>query len=171
MKRLAKLIAFYLPALLFTSCDSSEPVRDEIEGTYYGTLTSGISGSQSTVGENSVAVIRKTGPREVEVHCYSNEFDTIFRLNYFEHEERFKVCATGPAFEMMYNMPYAQPMGMGPGMHAGSEWNYHLKTMHRPEDHHFGEFNTNDHSFRYLLVTKQNESDSNLQFIGYRDGN
>ena len=161
------LFVFVLSAI---SCETNEPSRNEIEGTYYGTLTSDNSVSKfSTMAEEAVAVIRKTGDQEVEVHCYSTEFDTIFRLNYFPHEGGFKVCTTGIDFEQMYHMPYSQPMGMGM-RNSGTAWSDHLNSMHKEGDRHFGAFDPDNHSFEYYFLLEQ-ENTSNLQFRGYRNKN
>ncbi|MFD2516930.1 hypothetical protein [Salinimicrobium flavum] len=173
MKNFTNFLAFFSLILFLFSCETDEPAPYQIEGTYYGTLSTVDGPSKiSAKTEDAVAVIRKTGNQEVEVHCYSSEFDTIFRLNYFQHEEAFKVCLTGSDFTAMYHMPYSQPMGMGMGrMHSGSEWMNHLSTMHQEGDPHFGEFNPGNHSFEYHFLMEQSNSSSNLKFRGYRDKN
>ncbi|MEG9327923.1 hypothetical protein V6B16_08245 [Salinimicrobium catena] len=168
-KMKAPLTILFFLTLLFASCVTDESTPNEIEGTFYGTLSMESEGTKSYVrSEDAVAEIRKTGDFEVEVHCYSNSLDTIFRLNYFEHEENFKVCLTGSDFEDMYHTTFMGPMEMQ-NMHGTSQWMNHLQTMHEEEDTHFGEFHSADNSFEYTFL--MGDSLPNMHFKGHRDQN
>jgi hypothetical protein len=165
------IAALFILTFLFISCETDEPAPNEIEGTYYGSITFESELSKSnTQTHDAFAQVRITGDHEVEVHCSSTGLDTIFRLNYFEHEGNYKVCLTGDAFEEMYHMPYSGPMSMGM-MHSGSEWMNHLNAMHMEGDNHYGEFNSNHQSFEYLFTMEENSSLPNMHFKGYRDSN
>lgn len=171
MKSLNFLLTISLLTLLTISCETEDPAPNNIEGTYYGILSTVDDVKRApAITQDAVAVIRKTGDQEIEVHCYSSDFDTIFRLNYFQHEERFKTCLTGSAFEEMYHMPYARPMGMGMG-HNGSDWMNHLSTMHQEGDTHYGEFDPMNHSFEHYFLMEQSNSFLNLYFSGRRNRN
>ena len=170
MNKIAPLVVLLSIILLTISCETKEPEPYQIEGTYYGTISTENQVTKSyTETKDAVAQVRLTGDHELEIYCTSIDLDTIFRLNYFEHEEYFKVCYTGNDFEEMYHRPYSRPMEMGM-MRSGSEWMNHLSTMHEDGDHHYGEFNSNKHSFEYTFLMESGSS-PNLQFIGYKEIN
>lgn len=167
MKKSTSKIAILSLIFLFLSCETNDQDQDLVEGTFYGNLSIQNEGTKSYLqSEDAVAEIRKIGDYEVEVHCYSNSLDTIFRLNYFEHEENFKVCLTGSDFEDMYHTQYTGPMEMQ-NMHGTSQWMNHLQTMHEEEDTHFGEFHSAEKSFEYTFLM-DHSSLPNMHFIGFK---
>lgn len=168
MKKIKPLVVLLSLIIISISCETNDPAPNQVEGTYYGTLSIENQVTKiSSYTKDAVAQVKITGDHELEVHCTSTDLDTIFRLNYFEHEENFKVCFTGDDFENMYHRAYSRPREMGM-MNSGSEWMNHLNTMHEAGDLHYGEFNSNNQSFEYLFLM---ESGSHLQFMGYRGRN
>lgn len=168
MMKKTSVIAILSFIFFSLSCETNDQDRDLVEGTFHGTLSMENEGTKSyTQTEEAIAEIKKTGEFEIEVHCYSNSLDTIFRLNYFEHEENFKVCLTGSDFEDMYHTSFTGPMEMQ-NMHGASQWMNHLRTMHTQEDIHFGEFLRENKSFEYTFLM-DHSSLPNMHFIGYRE--
>lgn len=170
MRTIPILASLLSMTLLLFSCESDESAQNEIEGTYYGTIVFELENSKNyNQTEDAVAEVRITGDHELEIHCSSTTLDTIFRLNYFEHGDDFKVCLTGDDFVNMYHTPFTRPMEMQ-NMHGASQWMNHLQTMHTQEDIHFGEFLSENNSFEYTFLMDHSRL-PNMHFSGYRNRN
>ena len=118
------LIVSVIIILGFTSCDKSEKTvtNNSIEGTYVGTLTNeGLKSANGIIPGNTSATadVTKTGDREIEVHCFSDELDTTFMLDYYENNDSMMVCLTGDNFEEMYGHMMGENH-MGGGMMGNS---------------------------------------------------
>ena len=82
------------------SCEMSdinpETTGASIEGTYVGTLTNVNSLKGTTLsnneGHDAVAEVKDMGNGEIQVHCYGEEMDTTFMLNYYENHDSVMVC-------------------------------------------------------------------------------
>lgn len=160
-------LLFLLTFMLFISCDKKEVGAEALlQGSYVGTLTPVNSEIQTT--QPAVADVKVVGNHLLEIHCYSEEFDTIVRLNYFHHNEQYMVCATGQDFENMYGHALSgQHMSQGRMMNE-SEWMYHLRREHSESDEHFGQFGGMDHSFEYIFMFENDELPYNLKFLGMK---
>src|SRR5680860_1610660 len=96
MKKMKLIIATALGVVVLAACEKSDNVPVQgIEGTYVGTLT-GFDNSKSetelNTNEAAIAEIRKTGNELIEVHLYSDEMDTTFVLNHYQHTDSVLVC-------------------------------------------------------------------------------
>ena len=88
----------------FTSCEKSDDLTvNEIEGEYIGsfsvssTLKSALlDGADEDHGTADVSMM---GDNQIEVHCFGEEIDTTFMLDYNEHNDSVMVCLTGDDFE------------------------------------------------------------------------
>lgn len=168
-KSLKQLLTALFMAASFVSCEKSETPADTIEGTYNGTITPVNFQTNKAAVTNATAEVHITGDHLIQVHCYAQELDTAFMLNYYENMGDYEVCLTGEAFQHMYgHMPGSNQMG---GMMNGSqsEWMYHLQTEHQPGDEHFGGFHMQDHSFEYLFQMMDGDQAYGLQFRGVKN--
>lgn len=149
--------------LSFISCEQSETEPEaSLKGTYVGTLTA--VNSEITTSEPAVADVKLVDEGLLKIHCYSTDFDTLIMLNYYQHEDQYKLCATGEDFEHMYEHSLSnQHMEQGMMMNE-TEWMYHLGQEHSESDEHFGEFGMKDHSFEYMFL----DGEHNLQFQGIK---
>src|SRR5680860_28910 len=158
-----------LTLIVLTACDKTEDASvQSIEGTYVGTLT--IEGLKSASGMitnpvNATTEITKISDAEIEVHCYSDELDTTFMLNYYDDHDSVMVCLTGDDFEHMYG--HIKGEGhmsggmMGDITDGETEWQHHMDDEHEDGDEHFGGFdmNTNNFSYTCLLYTSDAADD------------
>ncbi len=146
-----------LMIFVFAACEKADEFNvNTIEGRYIGTLTE--AGSlKSAGGVSSVATtdITKTSKSEIQVHCYGDEIDTTFMLNYFENHDSVMVCLNGENFANMYgHMMGAENMSggmMGNHSNNSSGWANHMNDEHRPGDEHFGGFDMMGKSFGYTF--------------------
>ncbi len=146
-----KFILAIIFALVLINCNSSdEPEINTLSGVYFGTLKSDDVNKSSIIpkGEIIANVISKGD--QLEVHCYGEELNITFMLEYFEHNDSIMVCLTGDDYENLYG--HAHGEGMMSGTHnmqnGTTEWMQHLSNAHDPdEDHFFGGFDGNHHSF------------------------
>lgn len=161
----------------FTSCEKSEdPLSNEIEGEYIGsfsvssTLKSAPSGKLEE--DHGTAVVSMMGENQIEVHCFGDEIDTTFMLNYYNHNDSVMVCLTGDDFTNMYgHMLGAGHMSggmMGDISEGDSEWMHHMEDEHTTEDEHFGGFDMGDHSFTYSFKIMDGSTPYYLKFHGVK---
>ena len=152
--------------MIFTliSCEKTEDlVSNEVSGTYIGTLTSNVSSKSSVAKSNiaATAVIKMVG-KQIEVHCFGDNFDTTIMLDIYHNGDSINVCLTGNDFENMYGHMLGQGNMMNGNMHTtGSEWMQHLNNEHHEGDEHFGGFDMMHHSFNYTF--KMNNGDFHFQ--------
>ena len=159
----------------FTACNKSEEALPDnsIEGRYVGTLTTETLKSATGVMPGSTGAtvdVTKTGDGEIEVHCYNDELDTTFMLNYFENHDSVMVCITDDAFEEMYGHMMGEGH-MGGGMmgdieEGETEWQHHMDDEHQPGDEHFGGFDREHHSFGYSFQMMEGSSSYMFSFQG-----
>ncbi|MFD1094139.1 hypothetical protein [Salegentibacter chungangensis] len=163
-----QIIRIFLPILLlFISCEKQEgEQRLLLEGSYTGIITT--VNTEANFQQPAVADIKELGDGLLEIHCYSEEFDTIFRLNYYQHNEQYMVCATEEDFEHMYGHALSANHMSKVGMMNETEWMYHLRQEHSESDKHFGQFGMADHSFEYLFVYDKDDHLYNLRFRGIK---
>lgn len=177
MKKLSlKIIAVTLTMFVLTACEKSETDSiKSIDGTYIGTLTD-LNGLKSemliSAKENATANITKIDDKTIEVHMSSNNLDTIFLLNYYEHRDSVNVCYTGDDFENMYGHMLGQGHmdgGMMNDMRKDeTEWMHHMNDEHQDSDEHFGGFEMQTHTFGYQLNMMDGTNSYTLKFQGNR---
>jgi hypothetical protein len=175
MKNLLKTGWMVVAAMvLFTACEKEEEqgIQDSsVEGIYTGTLTEeGTKGANgiSEVEADATAEVTIVGENEIQVDCYTADFDTTFMLNYYEHHDSAYVCFTGERFEEMYGHMLGNGHMMGGGMmgditEGETEWQHHMDDEHTEGDEHFGGFNMDDHTFSYTFRMMNGD---NLMFQG-----
>lgn len=177
MRNLIKTVWMVITALLlFAACakEEGEEIQDRtVEGVYSGTLTEvGTKSATAHVGNMEAATSKVTivGENEIQVHCYTNDFDTTFMLNYFEHNDSAYVCLTGEHFEERYGhmLGGGHMMGgmMGDIRSGETEWQHHMDDEHTEGDEHFGGFDTNHHAFTYTFRMMDGEHHYSLRFEG-----
>ena len=168
------ILAFTIIWVL-AACDKNDGTNNpsqDIEGTYVGNLTASMlkSALASTPRvTDATAEVTKIDDGEIEVHCYDDEVDTTFMLNYYDNDDSIMVCLTGSAFENMYGhmLGVGYMGGMMDGMEIGeSEWMYHLRTEHQPGDEHFGGFDMQNHTFGYRFQMMNDSTLFELNFQG-----
>ena len=172
------LIAGVLIVTGFAACNKSEnPIPDNsIEGRYVGTLTT--DGLKSANGimpgsTSATADVTQTGDGVIQVHCYSDELDTTFMLDYFDNHDSVMVCLTGDAFQEMYGHMMGDGY-MGGGMMGNSNdgetpWQHHLNDEHQPGDEHFGGFDMTNHTFGYRFQMMSGGNQYMLDFQGTKN--
>lgn len=155
-------IALALGLFAFVACGKDEEsITNSIEGTYKGIISfeDGLK-SVSATDHEGTAVITKNGDDEIQVHCYGADLDTIFMLNYFEHNDSILVCLTGEEFQHHYGHRLGQGHMNGGGMIEHSTenetpWAHHLNDEHQEGDEHFGGFHMGNNAFNYSIRTEQ----------------
>lgn len=179
MKKNVFAAGLALAALLmgFTSCEKSdEPGSMDIEGEYIGSfsISNSLKSSQAVGVENDhgTAVVSKVGVNQIEVHCFGNQIDTTFMLDYYEHNDSVMVCLTGLDFEHHYGHMLGQGH-MGGGMmsdlrNGETHWMHHLSDEHVPGDEHFGGFDMQQGSFTYSLKMMDGSQSFYLRFHGVK---
>lgn len=181
MKKVVKTIWFAAVALvLFTACEKEESVEKikekSVEGVYNGTLTE--EGTKSATGitesmTEATAEVTIVGENEIQVNCYTSDWDTTFMLNYYEHQDSAYVCFTGERFEEMYGhmLGGGHMMGgmMGDIGEGETEWMHHMDEEHDKGDEHFGGFNMDDHSFSYTFQMNEGHEPYYLHFKGTKE--
>jgi hypothetical protein len=174
MKHLVKLSGMAVALLvLLTACQKKETNETIIEGVYEGTLT-GLqtkSANEAAEGKMATSEISITGENEIQVHCYSENFDTTFVMNYYMDNDSAYVCYTGDDFEEMYGhmLGDGHMGGMMGDMQSGeTEWMHHMDEEHDESDEHFGGFDMANHSFSYTFQMNRNDSSDDLHFKGIK---
>lgn len=174
MKHLVKFSGIAMALLvLFTACQKEETNESNptVDGVYEGTLTGLQTKSADGTTESKAATseITITGENEIQVHCYSENFDTTFVMNYYMDNDSAYVCYTGDDFEEMYGhmLGGGHMSGMMDDMHDGeTQWMHHMDEEHEEGDEHFGGFNMANHSFSYTFQMNRNDSSDDLYFQG-----
>lgn len=177
MKRIINTIFALILIAGFVACDKSdESITDNnIEGTYEGTITTSLKSANTVMPgiSNATAEIMKSGEDLIEVHCFSDDIDTTFMLNYYEDHDSVMVCLNGEAFQQMYGHMMGQGH-MGGGMMGNidgdeTEWMHHLNDEHQPGDEHFGGFDMMNHSFGYSFEMTDGDNHYMLHFEGTKN--
>ena len=146
----------------FTSCEKSDdPASIEIEGEYIGSFSISSSLKSTPAGnldeDPGTAVVSMMGDMQIEVHCFGEEIDTIFMLDYYNHNDSVMVCLTGDDFTNMYG----HMLGEGNMNHNGMDWMQHLNDEHQEGDEHFGFFDMQHHTFEFTF--QMSEGDFHFQ--------
>jgi len=174
MKHLVKLSGIAVVLLvLFTACQKKETNETTVEGVYKGTLTGLQTKSTEGAAETNTATteINITGENAIQVHCYSENFDTTFVMNYYMDIHSTYVCNTGDDFEKIYGHMLGEGHmgGMMNDMHDGeTEWMHHLSEEHDDGDEHFGGFDMTNHRFSYTFQMNKGDSSDDLHFQGIK---
>ena len=146
-RKLMVVLAFSLALLLFACQKSDDVTYDEITGSYIGTI--------STIGSDPTTTVATTDIRQlgnqIEVHCYGDGFDSTVILDVFQNGDDVMVCLTGQDFNNMYGHMPGQSNWNWNMPHHNSEWMQHLSDEHQQSDEHFGNFDTQHHSFNYTF--------------------
>ena len=177
MKNLLKTGWMVVAALaLFTACEKEEEENvqnNSVEGIYTGTLTEKGTKSANEIAENvadATAEVTITSENEIQVNCYTSDFDTTFMVNYYEHHDSAYVCFTDEDFEEMYGhmLGGGHMMGgmMGDINNGETKWMHHMNDEHDEDDEHFGGFDMDDHSFSYTFRMMNGENPYELHFQG-----
>ncbi len=154
---------------------------NDIEGVYDGAFS--VSGSLKAAslygseGDHGSAMVSRMGNNQIEVHCFGEEIDTTFILDYYDHNDSVMVCLTGDNFEHMYGHMLGEGH-MGGGMMGGgmmddiqngeSEWMHHMNDEHEEGDEHFGGFDMGDHTFTYSFKMMEGSTPYYLRFHGVK---
>ncbi|MCY1721084.1 hypothetical protein OU798_12070 [Prolixibacteraceae bacterium Z1-6] len=174
MNTKAKLFLVVAVIIGLAACNKTEePIDNSIEGTYVGTLTvNGLKSASETMqgSTSATADVTKTGDGQIEVHCYNDDIDTTFMLNYFDNHDSIMVCLNGDDFEHMYGHMYGQGH-MGGGMmgditNGETEWQHHMDDEHKDGDEHFGGFDPMNHTFGYRFRMFEGDTSYMLNFQG-----
>lgn len=167
MKHLVKFSGIAVVLLvLFTACQKEKTNEQDFEGIYQGTLTSLQSNSGSKSATSEISFIDEN---EIQVHCYSEGFDTTFIVNYYHHNDSAYVCYSGDDFEEMYGhrLGMGHMGGMMDDMKDGeTEWMHHMDEEHVEGDDHFGGFDMANHRFSYTFQMNSDDSSDDLHFEG-----
>ncbi len=105
MKQNRILFGLILSTVLLglVSCEKEGSQRiGDIEGRYVGSFSKSTtlkSDLQDGNGEHDgIAEVTMMGENQIQVHCFGNEIDTTFMLDFFEHNDSVMVCLTGHDF-------------------------------------------------------------------------
>jgi hypothetical protein len=166
-----------LTFLVMVACNRAEDTYvKSIEGTYIGSLSKdGLKNKSGVaIGDNSAtAVVSRKGDGLVEVHCYGGELDTIFMLNYYEHNDSVMVCLTGDDFENTYGHMMGQGHMdggmMGDISNEETEWMHHINDEHHNGDEHFGGFDMMNNTFWYRFKMMEGGSPYYMKFQGEKE--
>jgi hypothetical protein len=160
------------------SCEKEGSQRiSDIEGRYVGSFSKSTSLKSTLIyssGEHDgIAEVTMMGEHQIQVHCYGNEIDTTFMLDYFEHNDSVMVCLTGHDFENTYgNMSGEGHMtgGMMGDISSGeTEWMHHMNDEHEEGDEHPGGFDMVHGTFSYYFRMMENHTPYYLKFHGIKD--
>lgn len=174
MKKLQRIgMMLVLVSLLMTACKNTDDLSvSTIEGTYLGTLSVGQKSASVQADGSATAVVKKVGNDLVEVHCFGNEIDTTFMLNYYENHDSIMVCLTGSNFEHVYGHMIGQGHMAGGMMgdigNGETEWKHHMGDEHKTGDEHFGGFDMGNHSFGYRFKMMDGNEPYYLSFQGVK---
>lgn len=181
-----------------TSCQKTDDISVSVAGIYKGTLTKSLSPDAKIVGtENylkgdstksdsttdATMEVTDLGDGTLELHCYSEDFDTTFLMNEYLNGDSVMLCATGQAFEEMYGHRMGDSTNnwqdndhdnsqngngmMGNGMSGSGmmgNWTEHLNNDHQQGDEHYGGFNMNNGTMSYTMLN----SNYSYTFTGKR---
>ena len=164
--------------LVVVSCSKTEnDPKDSIEGTYYGTFTRTTSlksaQTDNTGVDHGTAEVTMVENDQIEVHCFGNEIDTTFMLDYYMHNDSAYVCLTGTDFENMYgHMLGTGHMGgsmMGDIGDDETEWMHHMSDEHVDGDDHFGGFDMHNRTFTYSIRMMDESESYYMKFTGSKE--
>jgi len=162
----------------FTSCEKTDDIEvNDIEGVYEGTFS--VSNSLKAApfdggdGDHGTAEVSMMGNNQIEVHCFGEEIDTTFMLDYYEFNDSVMVCLIGDDFENMYGhmLGDGHMSGgmMGDVQNGESEWMHHMNDEHNEGDEHFGGFDMGEHTFTYSFYMMDGTTPYYLKFHGIKN--
>ena len=161
----------------FTSCEKAEDLNvNDIEGVYEGTFSASSSLKMASLdaseSHHGTAEVSLMGDNQIEVHCFGEEIDTTFMLDYYEHNDSIMVCLTGDDFEHMYGHMLGEGhMGggmMGDIQNGETQWAHHMNDEHMNADEHFGGFDMHEMTFTYSFKMMSESSPYYLRFHGIK---
>ena len=136
---------------------------------YFQLFTASLDGG---VGDHGSAEINMMGDNQIEVHCFGENIDTTFMLDYYEHSDSVMVCLTGDDFENMYgHMLGSGHMdgGMMNDIQNGeTQWMHHMNDEHEDGEEHFGGFDMHEMTFTYSFKMMDESSPYYLRFHGIK---
>jgi hypothetical protein len=179
--------AFFAGLLLLSvligmsSCEeTNDQVIGDIEGTYEGSFSKSTSLKSNPIDgrdeHDGIAEVSMMGENQIQVHCFGNEIDTTFILDYYEHNNSVMVCLTGDDFKSTYGHMLGEVhmsggmMGqmMGDIVAGETEWMHHMSDEHDEGDEHFGGFDMHDGTFSYSFHMMDNFTPYYLKFHGVK---
>ncbi len=165
-------------SLAFISCDkSSDPENVNIAGIYNGSFTTSPTlKSAIVVGASvseGVAEVTMNNDHQIQIHCFGEEIDTTFMLDYYHHNDSVMVCLTSENFEGRYGHMLGEDHMrggmMGDIQNGESEWMHHMNDEHEPGDLHFGGFDMDMGTFSYSFEMMDGSTPYNLVFNGNKE--
>lgn len=173
---------FVIFLITFSACRKAEDITfndqyESIIGTYSGTIS---NDNTPNAVFDATAVVTIGLDSIVQVHCYSEYFDTTIMLNTYHYSDSIMVCNTGQDFfneyghhqsensnncnEMMHN----ENGMMGNVENSSCEWDEHIMNDHDDGDMHYGRFSLLDNSFNYDFKMHSNGLDYFKKFRGVK---
>ena len=170
------ILSTVLLGLVSCETQSSQSISG-IEGTYEGSFSKSTSLKSALLEGNGdhdgIAEVTMMGENQIQVHCYGNEIDSTFMLDYFEHNDSVMVCLTGHDFENTYGHmsgEYHMSGGMMGDIGSGeTEWMHHMNDEHDEADEHPGGFDMANGTFSYAFRIMDNLKPYYLNFHGIKD--
>ncbi|HKJ42516.1 MAG TPA: hypothetical protein VKA27_10515 [Sunxiuqinia sp.] len=171
------LVAAAAIAILAACTKKDEPVADQsIAGTYLGTLTaSSLKSTSSAISGHATATstVTQVNDSMVEVHCFNDDLDTTFTLNFFNDNDSVIVCMNNSAFNAMYDEMMGHGGMMG-GMMGGwtnhqsgeTDWQYFRNNFPQADTLQMGGFDRMNHTFGYQFGMMNGDTPYNLTFQG-----
>ena len=156
----SKLLLIAVITFSFYACDKSDELEiDKLTGTYIGSLSNTNLKSALAEGHGSddaTADVEHIGDGQIQVHCYSADFDTTIILDYYHNNDSVMVCLAGNDFSKIYgHMKGEGHMSggmMGDMRGDETEWMHHKDDEHQDGDEHFGGFHPGSETFEYTFI-------------------
>lgn len=166
-----------LSIFIATGCEKTDNAsKNEIAGTYSGTITkSGLKSATGTISDvaQATAVITKISDSQIDVHCFNDEMDTTFMLNYYDHNDSVMAGLTSDEFENMFG--YMPDMGdmsggmmMGGSMDGMTDWEQHMASDSTADQELVGGFDMMSHTFGYHFQLMDGQTTYEMDFQGVR---
>lgn len=168
------LVIVLISTIIYSSCENNEDESAQaVDGTYLGTL-SAVNVFKDELKSKDASLTATTeiltiGRNKLQIHCFSDDLDTTFVMNYYHHRDSVYVCYTGTDFKNAYgHMLGGGHMGgmMDDKRNGETEWTHHMNDEHKNGDKHYGGFNLNDHSFDYTFTHHYDDAFSGMKFHG-----
>ena len=174
------ILSTVLLGLISCEKESNQSISDS-EGIYAGLFSKSTSLKSDLPDGNGehdgIAEVTMMGENQIQVHCYGDEIDTTFILDYYEHNDSVMVCLTGDDFESTYGHMLGKSHMSGGMMEdmmgdigiGETEWMHHMSDEHDEGDEHFGGFDMVHGSFSYSFRIMENLTPYYLKFHGIKD--
>lgn len=140
-------------------------VKKQVEGSYFGTITSYKSQNVPIDSYDGFVTVRVNDANNLQIHYADDKLDTTFSMAYYRNADSLNLCCKGAAFKQAYGHE------MGAGHHGEmmsdkrkheTDWQHHLRDEHQKGDAHFGAFNTKNNS----LTCGWTSNKTSYRFIG-----